>query len=109
MSSSVEAFAQRYAAAVREQDVETLNGLIADGEVFFVGTDPDERWDSREKVLEIYRAQSEVLGDDFGQQMQALFARDLQVSQRIDAEQWAKRGLGQRLLQGFARLVEPLL
>jgi cardiolipin synthase len=50
-----------------------------------------------------------VLGDDFGQQMQALFARDLQVSERIDATQWAKRGLGQRLMQGFARLVEPLL
>ncbi|MGM9484032.1 phospholipase D-like domain-containing protein [Roseateles sp. NT4] len=50
-----------------------------------------------------------VLGDDFGQQMQALFARDLTVSQHIDAAQWAKRGLGQRLMQGFARLVEPLL
>jgi cardiolipin synthase A/B len=50
-----------------------------------------------------------VLGDDFGQQMQALFARDLAVSQRIDPAQWAKRGLGQRLLQGFARMVEPLL
>jgi cardiolipin synthase A/B len=50
-----------------------------------------------------------VLGDDFGQQMQSLFARDLTVSQRIDPAQWAKRGLGQRLLQGFARLVEPLL
>ncbi len=50
-----------------------------------------------------------VLGDDFGQQMQALFARDLTVSQRIDAGEWAKRGLGQRLMQGFARLVEPLL
>lgn len=50
-----------------------------------------------------------VLGDDFGQEMQALFARDLTVSQRIDADQWARRGLGQRLLQGFARLVEPLL
>lgn len=50
-----------------------------------------------------------VLGDDFGQQMQALFARDLTVSQRIDPAQWSQRGLGQRLLQGFARLVEPLL
>ncbi|HEY8878911.1 MAG TPA: phospholipase D-like domain-containing protein [Roseateles sp.] len=50
-----------------------------------------------------------VLGDDFGQQMQTLFARDLTVSQRIDPAQWAHRGLGQRLLQGFARLVEPLL
>jgi len=50
-----------------------------------------------------------VLGDDFGQQMQALFARDLAVSQRIDAATWSQRGLGQRLLQGLARLVEPLL
>lgn len=50
-----------------------------------------------------------VLGDDFGQQMQALFARDLTVSQRIEPGQWAQRGIGQRLLQGFARLVEPLL
>lgn len=50
-----------------------------------------------------------VLGDDFGQQMQALFARDLGVSQRIDPAQWAHRGLGQRLLEGFARVVEPLL
>lgn len=50
-----------------------------------------------------------VLGDDFGQQMQALFARDLTVSRRIEAAQWGHRGLGQRLLEGFARLVEPLL
>jgi cardiolipin synthase A/B len=50
-----------------------------------------------------------VLGDDFGQQMQALFARDVAVSKPIQAAQWAQRGLGQRLLEGFARLVEPLL
>jgi cardiolipin synthase len=50
-----------------------------------------------------------VLGDDFGQQMQALFARDLTVSTRIDPQAWAHRGLGQRLMQGFARMVEPLL
>ena len=50
-----------------------------------------------------------VLGDDFGQQMQALFARDMAVSRPIDAGSWARRGLGQRLLEGFARLVEPLL
>jgi cardiolipin synthase A/B len=50
-----------------------------------------------------------VLGDDFGQQMQALFARDLAVSQRIEAAEWSRRGIGQRLLQGLARLVEPLL
>jgi cardiolipin synthase len=50
-----------------------------------------------------------VLGDDFGQEMQALFARDISVSQPIDAAQWAKRGIGQRFMEGFARMVEPLL
>lgn len=50
-----------------------------------------------------------VLGDDFGQQMQALFTRDLAVSKRIEASEWSRRGIGQRLMQGFARLVEPLL
>jgi cardiolipin synthase len=50
-----------------------------------------------------------VLGDDFGQQMQALFARDVAASKPIQAAQWAKRGLGQRLIEGFARFVEPLL
>ena len=50
-----------------------------------------------------------VLGDDFGEQMQALFKRDLDVSDRIDAASWSRRGLGRRLLEGFARLVEPLL
>lgn len=50
-----------------------------------------------------------VLGDDFGQEMQALFARDVAASRRIDAEQWAQRGFGQRLMEGLARLVEPLL
>jgi cardiolipin synthase len=50
-----------------------------------------------------------VLGDDFGQQMQALFARDVAASKPIQAAQWAKRGLGQRLIEGFARVVEPLL
>ncbi|RZJ11314.1 MAG: cardiolipin synthase B [Rubrivivax sp.] len=50
-----------------------------------------------------------VLGDDFGEQMQALFVRDVAASEPIEAAGWAKRGLGQRLMEGFARLVEPLL
>ncbi len=50
-----------------------------------------------------------VLGEDFGEQMQALFTRDLAASERIDAASWAKRGLGQRIKEGFARMVEPLL
>ena len=50
-----------------------------------------------------------VLGDDFGKQLQALFARDVAVSERIEAESWARRGLGRRLLERFALMVEPLL
>ncbi|WP_458232788.1 phospholipase D-like domain-containing protein [Roseateles sp. P5_E8] len=50
-----------------------------------------------------------VLGDDFGDQMQALFSRDLAASQRIEAASWARRGLGPRLLESLARLIEPLL
>ncbi|MEO6276488.1 phospholipase D-like domain-containing protein [Roseateles sp.] len=50
-----------------------------------------------------------VLGDDFGDQMQALFTRDLAVSQRIEAASWARRGLGRRLLETVARVIEPLL
>jgi cardiolipin synthase A/B len=50
-----------------------------------------------------------VLGDDFAREMEALFERDVQVSERIDAATWAQRGLPRRLLEGFGRMVEPLL
>jgi len=50
-----------------------------------------------------------VLGDDFGQEMDALFARDAAVSQKIDAAAWARRGVGQRLMEAVGRMVEPLL
>ncbi len=50
-----------------------------------------------------------VLGDDFGEQMQALFTRDLATSTPIEPRHWAQRGLGQRLLEGLARVIEPLL
>lgn len=50
-----------------------------------------------------------VLGEDFGEQMQALFARDVAASSRIEATSWSRRGLGRRLMESFARLIEPLL
>lgn len=50
-----------------------------------------------------------VLGDDFGQEMEALFQRDVQASKTIDPQTWSQRGFVQRLMEGFARMVEPLL
>lgn len=50
-----------------------------------------------------------VLGDDFGQELERLFSRDVASSTRIDPEQWRGRGVVQRLLEGFGRMVEPLL
>ena len=45
-----------------------------------------------------------VLGADFGQQLQAVFAADLAASEAITLEQWRRRPLQHRLKEGFARL-----
>jgi len=50
-----------------------------------------------------------ILGDDFGRELDALFQRDLASSRRIDAQQWQRRSLGQRLMERVGRLFEPLL
>ena len=50
-----------------------------------------------------------VLGDDFGQELEALFQRDVKASRPIDAQGWQQRGLWQRFTEGVARLLEPLL
>lgn len=50
-----------------------------------------------------------VLGDDFGAEMEALFRHDLAASRPVDPAAWARRGLGQRLMEGLGRLLEPLL
>jgi len=50
-----------------------------------------------------------VLGDDFGSELGALFQRDVAASRRIDEQQWLRRSIGQRLLERFGRMVEPLL
>lgn len=50
-----------------------------------------------------------VLGDDFGQQIEALFQRDLAVSPRIDPKRWAERGLKRRVLETLGRIAERWL
>ena len=50
-----------------------------------------------------------ILGRDFARQMQAMFARDIEASEAIDAESWERRPLSFRLKEWFARLVARLL
>jgi cardiolipin synthase len=47
-----------------------------------------------------------VLNVDFARQMEALFRRDLEVSREITAEQWARRGAGERMKEWVTRLLE---
>ncbi|MDP3226252.1 MAG: phospholipase D-like domain-containing protein, partial [Rubrivivax sp.] len=50
-----------------------------------------------------------VLGDEFGAEMESLFARDVQASQEVVLRTWQARGLASRLMEWLARTVEPLL
>lgn len=50
-----------------------------------------------------------ILGRDFARQMKAMFAKDLEASEAIDAERWERRPLSFRLKEWFARLVARLL
>ena len=47
-----------------------------------------------------------VLGAEFGQQLQALFDKDLAESDRITLETWQQRSPDLRLKEWFARLWE---
>lgn len=47
-----------------------------------------------------------ILGRDFSQQMEAMFARDLAESDPIDLEDWERRSLLLRVKEGLARLAE---
>jgi len=47
-----------------------------------------------------------VLGSDFGKQVQAMFARDLAMSDEITLEKWRKRGFNLRLKEWFGKVWE---
>ncbi len=47
-----------------------------------------------------------VLGPEFGQQVAAMFRKDLAASDAVTLEQWERRPLHLRLQEGFARLWE---
>jgi cardiolipin synthase len=50
-----------------------------------------------------------VLGEEFGGEMNALFERDRKDSRAVTLEEWERRGLGGRLMEGVGRLFERWL
>jgi len=50
-----------------------------------------------------------VLGDDFGDEMQAMFERDRATAHEITPQAWRERGLDQRLQQTLGRMLERWL
>jgi cardiolipin synthase len=51
-------------------------------------------------------ANAVILGNDFAQQMEAMFSSDLKQSSEISLEQWRKRPLGWRFREWMARIWE---
>lgn len=50
-----------------------------------------------------------ILDTDFGQQMEAVFRADVAASKTIDPTEWRHRGLGERVQELEAKLIEELL
>ena len=50
-----------------------------------------------------------ILGPGFGGQMEAVFQADVAASKTIDLAAWRRRGLGERMREAKAKLVEKLL
>lgn len=56
--------------------------------------------------LHNYELNAVVLGPDFGQQVKAMFDKDLAASETITLEQWQRRPLDMRVKEWFARIWE---
>jgi cardiolipin synthase A/B len=50
-----------------------------------------------------------ILSGGFGQEMDRMFARDLQNAREIDPEQWKSRSIFERIYETFARMIQPML
>lgn len=50
-----------------------------------------------------------VLGDDFGNEMQAMFDHDREVAHEISSKDWRDRDLSQRVMQTLGRMLERWL
>lgn len=52
---------------------------------------------------------ADIISHDFGDQMNLMFKNDLEDSNRIDPEQWRRRGIVERFDEFFAWMIEPVL
>jgi cardiolipin synthase A/B len=50
-----------------------------------------------------------ILSAGFGQEMDRMFARDLQNATEIDAKQWKSRSIFERIYESFGRMIQPML
>jgi len=50
-----------------------------------------------------------ILGHSFAQDMEQMFRNDLRSARQIELAQWKDRGMGERLDETFAQMVQPLL
>ncbi len=50
-----------------------------------------------------------VLGDDFGQETEALFQRDVAAAVKVEPAEWKKRGIGPRFMELIGRVTERWL
>jgi cardiolipin synthase len=50
-----------------------------------------------------------VLGTEFGEEIEAMFARDLAASDRIDPREWRERPFFGRVKEWFAQFLEPVI
>ena len=50
-----------------------------------------------------------ILGHDFGTKMEAMFREDVAASKQITPQAWAQRGLGDRISETWARMLDRLL
>ena len=50
-----------------------------------------------------------VLGHDFGTKMEAMFSEDVARSKQITPQAWAQRGLGERVSEIWARMLDKVL
>ena len=60
-------------------------------------------------IVRNYEISAVILGHGFAQQMELMFNRDIERSDRIDPQQWENRGLLERSEERFGRMIAPML